>query len=190
MRWLVSVIVREVFCTMWGAAVSNPPSHYHYVQGTGPMLPSGPSGPILAGSSSKHLRPQSSYSLPHGSNGPGRWGWSGNNVSSFDRRQLKVPPQPVRPAPVRPSHTRYTGTNVSFISYFETVFLLANWYSNDYVTFPGIAYSDFMSWCNAFEPIGVSGVIYFLVYCISQCVSDGHQSAHASFNTKKIYSFL
>ncbi|KOB76819.1 Serine/threonine-protein kinase 24 [Operophtera brumata] len=93
---------------MWGAAVSNPPSHYHYVQGTGP---SGPGGPILAGPNTRHLRPQSSYSLPHGSNGPGRWSWSSSNVSSFDRRQLKVPPQPARPAPVRPSHTRYTGTN-------------------------------------------------------------------------------
>ncbi|XP_028159208.1 serine/threonine-protein kinase 26 isoform X2 [Ostrinia furnacalis] len=94
---------------MWGAAVSNPP-HYHYVQGPGgPVAQNGPGGPILAGPpTGKHLRPQSSYSLPHGSNGPGRWGWSGNHVSSFDRRQLKVPPQPVRPAPVRPSHSRNT----------------------------------------------------------------------------------
>lgn len=96
---------------MWGAAVSNPP-HYHYVQGpTGPMQQVGPSGPILSGPNTRHLRPQSSYSLPHVSNGPGRWGWSGNHVSSFDRRQLKVPPQPARPAPVRPSQSR----NVSFI---------------------------------------------------------------------------
>ncbi|KAL4715132.1 hypothetical protein ACJJTC_012179 [Scirpophaga incertulas] len=94
---------------MWGAAVSNPP-HYHYVQGSpGAMPPSGPSGPVLAGPPSmKHLRPQSSYSLPHGSNGPGRWGWPVNPVSSFDRRQMKVPPQPARPAPVRPSQSRNT----------------------------------------------------------------------------------
>ncbi|CAH2104934.1 unnamed protein product [Euphydryas editha] len=90
---------------MWGAAVSNPP-HYHYIQGAnGPVPQRGPSGPILAGPN-KHLRPQSSYSLPHGSNGPGRWGWSGSNASSFDRRQLKVPPQPARPAPVRPAHNK------------------------------------------------------------------------------------
>ncbi|XP_075991990.1 germinal centre kinase III isoform X2 [Anticarsia gemmatalis] len=96
---------------MWGAAVSNPP-HYHYVQGPAvPMPQVGPNGPILAGPNTRHLRPQSSYSLPHGSNGPGRWGWSGNHVSSFDRRQLKVPPQPARPAPVRPSQSRYAGTN-------------------------------------------------------------------------------
>ncbi|XP_069357272.1 serine/threonine-protein kinase 26 isoform X1 [Maniola hyperantus] len=93
---------------MWGAAVSNPP-HYHYIQGPGPGGPGpprGPAGPILSGPSARHLRPQSSYSLPHGSNGPGRWGWSGNNASSFDRRQLKVPPQPVRPAPVRLAEKR------------------------------------------------------------------------------------
>ncbi|CAH2234874.1 jg3108 [Pararge aegeria aegeria] len=93
---------------MWGAAVSNPP-HYHYIQGPGPGGPGpprGPAGPILSGPSPRHLRPQSSYSLPHGSNGPGRWGWSGSNASSFDRRQLKVPPQPARPAPVRPSEKR------------------------------------------------------------------------------------
>ncbi|CAB3248243.1 unnamed protein product [Arctia plantaginis] len=96
---------------MWGAAVSNPP-HYHYVQGpTGPMPQVGPSGPILAGPNTRYLKPQSSYSLPHGSNGPGRWGWSGNHISSFDRRQLKVPPQPARPAPVRPSQSRNAGTN-------------------------------------------------------------------------------
>ncbi|XP_026738596.1 serine/threonine-protein kinase 26 isoform X2 [Trichoplusia ni] len=96
---------------MWGAAVSNPP-HYHYVQGPpGPIAQVGPNGPILSGPTTRHLRPQSSYSLPHGSNGPGRWGWSGSNVSSFDRRQMKVPPQPARPAPVRPSQSRYTGNN-------------------------------------------------------------------------------
>lgn len=100
---------------MWGAAVSNPP-HYHYVQGPpGPIAQVGPNGPILSGPTTRHLRPQSSYSLPHGSNGPGRWGWSGSNVSSFDRRQMKVPPQPARPAPVRPSQSRYTGNNVSEI---------------------------------------------------------------------------
>lgn len=100
---------------MWGAAVTNPP-HYHYVQGSGIPIPlgGGPGGPILSGPNSRHLRPQSSYSLPHGSNGPGRWGWSGNHVSSFDRRQMKVPPQPARPAPGRPSvQSRYAGTNVS-----------------------------------------------------------------------------
>ncbi|XP_038208956.1 serine/threonine-protein kinase 25 isoform X2 [Zerene cesonia] len=92
---------------MWGAAVSTPP-HYHYVQGpAGPMPQRGPAGPILSGPSVRHLRPQSSYSLPHGSNGPGRWSWSGSNASSFDRRQLKVPPQPARPAPHRPSHNRH-----------------------------------------------------------------------------------
>ncbi|XP_041988467.1 serine/threonine-protein kinase 26 isoform X2 [Aricia agestis] len=92
---------------MWGAAVSNPP-HYHYVPGMGgPPLPQrGPSGPVLSGPSPRHLRPQSSYSLPHGASGPGRWSWSGSNVSSFDRRHSKLPPQPARPAPVRPSHTR------------------------------------------------------------------------------------
>nr|XP_049706506.1 serine/threonine-protein kinase 26 isoform X2 [Helicoverpa armigera]XP_049708277.1 serine/threonine-protein kinase 26-like isoform X2 [Helicoverpa armigera] len=96
---------------MWGAAVSNPP-HYHYVQGPpGPMPQVGPNGPILSGPTTRHLRPQSSYSLPHGSNGPGRWSWSSSNVSSFDRRQMKVPPQPARPAPVRPSQSRYTGNN-------------------------------------------------------------------------------
>lgn len=108
MTVLCAVPVREtVVYTMWGAAVSNPP-HYHYVQGPpGAIPPNGPSGPILAGPpNARHLRPQSSYSLPHGSNGPGRWGWPGNHVSSFDRRQMKVPPQPVRPAPVRPSHSR------------------------------------------------------------------------------------
>lgn len=99
---------------MWGAAVSNP-AHYHYVQGpSGPVpLQGGPSGPILSGPNARHLRPQSSYSLPHGSNGPGRWGWSGSHVSSFDRRQLKVPPQPARPAPIRPSQSRNAGTSVS-----------------------------------------------------------------------------
>lgn len=104
----------KTFCyNMWGAAVSNPP-HYHYVQGpAGPIPQVGPNGPILSGPSTRHLRPQSSYSLPHGTNGPGRWSWSGSNVSSFDRRQLKVPPQPARPAPVRPSQSRYTGNNVS-----------------------------------------------------------------------------
>ena len=101
---------------MWGAAVSNPP-HYHYIQGhSGP--PSGPpqrgpSGPILSGPSPRHLRPQSSYSLPHGSNGPGRWSWSGSNISSFDRRQLKVPPQPVRPAPIRPEQHKNTANNIN-----------------------------------------------------------------------------
>ncbi|CAH0726458.1 unnamed protein product, partial [Brenthis ino] len=102
---------------MWGAAVSNPP-HYHYMQGassphSGPPPQRGPSGPILSGPSSRHLRPQSSYSLPHGSNGPGRWSWSGSNISSFDRRQLKVPPQPARPAPVRPSQNKSTANYVS-----------------------------------------------------------------------------
>lgn len=102
---------------MWGAAVSNPP-HYHYIQtNSGGQIPQrGPSGPILSGPNAKHLRPQSSYSLPHGSNGPGRWSWSGSNSSSFDRRQLKVPPQPARPAPIRPGNNR-TGNNVSFILY-------------------------------------------------------------------------
>ncbi|CAG5056541.1 unnamed protein product [Parnassius apollo] len=91
---------------MWGAAVSNPP-HYHYVQGPNNAGPQrGPAGPILSGPSVRHLRPQSSYSLPHGSNGASRWGWSGSHASSFDRRQLKVPPQPARPAPSRPSHSR------------------------------------------------------------------------------------
>lgn len=140
---IYAVIVSEVFCTMWGAAVSNPPSHYHYVQGPGHMPLSGPSGPILAGPNSKHLRPQSSYSLPHGSNGPGRWSWSGNNVSSFDRRHLKVPPQPARPAPVRPSHTRYTGTNVSIV--FRNRLYTFKSVRNDHATFPGIAFSGFMS---------------------------------------------
>jgi hypothetical protein len=108
------VSVEKVF-RMWGAAVSNPP-HYHYVQGPqGPMPSNGPSGPILAGPPNvKHLRPQSSYSLPHGSNGPGRWGWPGSQVSSFDRRQMKVPPQPARPAPVRPSQSRGSIASVSF----------------------------------------------------------------------------
>ncbi|XP_063617233.1 MAP/microtubule affinity-regulating kinase 4 [Cydia splendana] len=109
---------------MWGAAVSNPP-HYHYVQGPGgPMPQVGPNGPMLLGPNGsmmagpngpmlgpRHLRPQSSYSLPHGSNGPGRWGWSGSHASSFDRRQLKVPPQPARPAPVRPAQARQGTTN-------------------------------------------------------------------------------
>ncbi|XP_049884282.1 serine/threonine-protein kinase 25 isoform X2 [Pectinophora gossypiella] len=91
---------------MWGAAVSNPP-HYHYVQGPGGPVPqAGPGGPVLTGPNARHLRPQSSYSLPHGSNGPSRWGWSGSHASSFDRRQLKVPPQPARPAPIRPSHSK------------------------------------------------------------------------------------
>ncbi|XP_073941427.1 germinal centre kinase III isoform X3 [Choristoneura fumiferana] len=107
---------------MWGAAVSNPP-HYHYVQGPGGPIPqggpngpmlvgpngpmmAGPNGPVLVGPNARHLRPQSSYSLPHGSNGPGRWGWSGSHASSFDRRQHKVPPQPARPAPVRPAQSR------------------------------------------------------------------------------------
>lgn len=100
---------------MWGPAVSNPP-HYHYVQG---VPQGGPSGPILSGPSTRHLRPQSSYSLPHGSNGLGRWGWSGSNVSSFDRRQLKVPPQPARPAPVRPSASQHrnVGNSVSYMFY-------------------------------------------------------------------------
>ncbi|XP_047987538.1 serine/threonine-protein kinase 25 isoform X2 [Leguminivora glycinivorella] len=109
---------------MWGAAVSNPP-HYHYVQGPGgPMPQGGPNGPMLLGPNGsmmagpngpilgpRHLRPQSSYSLPHGSNGPGRWGWSGSHASSFDRRQLKVPPQPARPAPVRPAQARQGTAN-------------------------------------------------------------------------------
>ncbi|XP_037877752.1 serine/threonine-protein kinase 26 isoform X1 [Bombyx mori] len=96
---------------MWGAAVSNPP-HYHYIQGPG-IVPThgGPAGPILSGPSPRHLKPQSSYSLPHGSNGPARWSWSGTQVSSFDRRQLKVPPQPARPAPARPSHNRHAGNS-------------------------------------------------------------------------------
>ncbi|CAH2066181.1 unnamed protein product, partial [Iphiclides podalirius] len=96
--------------SMWGAAVSNPP-HYHYVQGpksAGPQR--GPAGPVLSGPSVRHLRPQSSYSLPHGTNGPGRWGWSGGHASSFDRRQLKVPPQPARPAPSRPAQSRNTAS--------------------------------------------------------------------------------
>lgn len=98
---------------MWGAAVSNPP-HYHYVQGSGgPMPQRGPAGPVLSGPSPRHLRPQSSYSLPHGSNGPGRWSWSGSNVSSFDRRQSKLPPQPARPAP-RPSQSRHVNESVSW----------------------------------------------------------------------------
>lgn len=99
---------------MWGAAVSNPP-HYHYVQGPGPGPgpPRGPAGPVLSGPSPRHLRPQSSYSLPHGSNGPGRWGWSGSNASSFDRRQSKVPPQPARPAPVRPAAEKRNANYVS-----------------------------------------------------------------------------
>ncbi|XP_053605387.1 serine/threonine-protein kinase 26 isoform X2 [Plodia interpunctella] len=98
---------------MWGAAVSTPP-HYHYVQGpNGPMPAVGPGGPALVGPPhARHLRPQSSYSLPHGSNGPGRWGWSGSHVSSFDRRQLKVPPQPARPAPVRPSYNKNVAASV------------------------------------------------------------------------------
>ncbi|GBP33690.1 hypothetical protein EVAR_16728_1 [Eumeta japonica] len=87
---------------MWGAAVTNPP-HYHY--SPGPNGPSGPGGPVLVGpAAARHLRPQSSYSLPHGTNGPARWSWAGNQVSSFDRRQSKVPPQPARPAPGRPSN--------------------------------------------------------------------------------------
>lgn len=102
---------------MWGAAVSNPPHHYHYPPGpNGPNGVAGPAGPILAGPpNARHLRPQSSYSLPHGSNGPGRWGWTGNHVSSFDRRQLKgpAPPQPNRPAPVRPSNKNAATNNVS-----------------------------------------------------------------------------
>ncbi|CAH3842246.1 serine/threonine-protein kinase 26 isoform X1 [Pieris brassicae] len=98
---------------MWGAAVSTPP-HYHYVQGhTVPIQQRGPAGPILSGPNVRHLRPQSSYSLPHGSNGPGRWSWSGSNASSFDRRQMKaVPPQPARPAPNRPSHNRHAANKV------------------------------------------------------------------------------
>lgn len=113
--WIVQClwVTQDVWYNMWGAAVSNPP-HYHYVQGPpGPLPQVGPNGPMLPGPPTRHLRPQSSYSLPHGSNGPGRWGWSGSHVSSFDRRQLKVPPQPARPAPVRPSQNRYTGNNVS-----------------------------------------------------------------------------
>lgn len=124
---------------MWGAAVSNPP-HYHYVQGPGGPIPqggpngpmlvgpngpmmTGPNGPVLAGPNARHLRPQSSYSLPHGSNGPGRWGWSGSHASSFDRRQHKVPPQPARPAPVRPAQARNgTANNVSNNKF--TMFLL------------------------------------------------------------------
>ncbi|KPJ11883.1 hypothetical protein RR48_09820 [Papilio machaon] len=95
---------------MWGAAVSNPP-HYHYVQGPNGVGPQrGPAGPVLSGPGVKHLRPQSSYSLPHGANGPTRWSWSGSNASSFDRRQAKVPPQPARPAPSRPSHVRNNST--------------------------------------------------------------------------------
>ncbi|XP_013180985.1 PREDICTED: serine/threonine-protein kinase 26 [Papilio xuthus] len=95
---------------MWGAAVSNPP-HYHYVQGPNGAGPQrGPAGPVLSGPGVKHLRPQSSYSLPHGANGPTRWSWSGSNASSFDRRQAKVPPQPARPAPSRPSHVRNNST--------------------------------------------------------------------------------
>lgn len=122
--------------------MSNPP-HYHYVQGpAGPIPPVGPNGPILAGPSTRHLRPQSSYSLPHGSNGPGRWGWSGSHVSSFDRRQLKVPPQPARPAPVRPSQSRYAGTNVS-----------ATWEVTNRCCSCMRSYT-FMSWCNVRELIG------------------------------------
>lgn len=157
---------RKVVCTMWGA-VSNPPSHYHYVQGPGPMPSSGPGGPILAGPNSKHLRPQSSYSLPHGSNGPGRWSWSGSNVSSFDRRQLKVPPQPARPAPVRPSHTRYTGSNVSLIFYFETNFLYLQ-IDTVMATLHFLALHSVVSCPDAMPKVirlAVRiGVIYFLVY--------------------------
>lgn len=87
------------------------PHDYHYVHG-GPAPNQGRSGgPVLTGPNAKHLRPQSSYSLPHSSNGPSRWGWTGSHASSFDRRQLKVPPQPARPAPIRPSHNKNTGTN-------------------------------------------------------------------------------
>lgn len=118
--------------------MSNAP-HYNYMQGPGGPIPQGgPGGPVLSGPS-KHLRPQSSYSLPHGTNGPGRWGWSGSHVSSFDRRQLKpVPPQPARPAPVRPSQSRpsHTGTNVS------VMYSLAQ---NASKMFPGIAFCGFMS---------------------------------------------
>lgn len=92
---------------MWGAAVS-PPAQYGGGGG------GGPGGPVLAGPGARHLRPQSSYSLPHGSAGAGRWGWAaGSHVSSFDRRQAKLPPQPVRPAPVRPSYNRSNSSNVS-----------------------------------------------------------------------------
>ncbi|XP_026323937.1 serine/threonine-protein kinase 26-like [Hyposmocoma kahamanoa] len=95
---------------MWEAAVSKP-HDYHYVHG-GPAPNQGRSGgPVLTGPNAKHLRPQSSYSLPHSSNGPSRWGWTGSHASSFDRRQLKVPPQPARPAPIRPSHNKNTGTS-------------------------------------------------------------------------------
>ncbi|XP_037977026.2 serine/threonine-protein kinase 26 isoform X2 [Plutella xylostella] len=90
---------------MWGAAVS-PPAQYGGGGG------GGPGGPVLAGPGARHLRPQSSYSLPHGSAGAGRWGWAaGSHVSSFDRRQAKLPPQPVRPAPVRPSYNRSNSSN-------------------------------------------------------------------------------
>lgn len=97
---------------MWGAAVSNPPDYHKAQVPGGSASPQGrPGGPVLSGPNNKHLRPQSSYSLPHGSNGASKWGWSGSHASSFDRRQLKVPPQPARPAPHRPSHSRNSATN-------------------------------------------------------------------------------
>lgn len=106
---------------MWGTTVSNPP-HLHYVPGANGPIGVGPSGPILSGPpNARHLRPQSSYSLPHGSNGPSRWGWhaNGSHASSFDRRQVKSqppPPQPTRPAPVVRPTKRETVTNVSIIN--------------------------------------------------------------------------
>ncbi|XP_050685529.1 serine/threonine-protein kinase 26 isoform X2 [Leptidea sinapis] len=96
---------------MWSTAVPSP-THYHYAQGPpGPAQQRGPAGPVLSGPSARYFRPQSSYSLPHATSGPGRRGWTGTNVSSFDRRQVKVPPQPARPAPHRPSQNRNNVSN-------------------------------------------------------------------------------
>lgn len=128
---------------MWEAAVSKP--HDYYVHG-GPVPNQGrPGGPVLSGASAKHLRPQSSYSLPHSSNGPSRWGWAGSHASSFDRRQLKVPPQPVRPAPIRPSHNKNPGTSVSV--YIRMLWSYQFHRSEIMLGIRG-TYSSFMSWCN------------------------------------------